>query len=102
MNHYAKHIFICVNQRDNGKQCCQDAGAADICAHLKTRVKALGLSGKNNIRVSSAGCMGRCAQGPTLVIYPEGIWYTYKNIEDIEEILTNHLQHGQQVERLLL
>lgn len=101
MSYYEKHLFFCTNKRE-GRQCCQDAGADELRHYLKKRVKALGLSGKGKIRVNSAGCLDRCAEGPVLVIYPEGVWYTYQNKEDLDEILEQHILHGQPVTRLLL
>jgi (2Fe-2S) ferredoxin len=47
-----------------------------------------------------AGCLDRCDQGPVLVVYPEGVWYTYVDHTDIDEIIREHLQHGRIVERL--
>jgi len=46
--------------------------------------------------------MGRCGQGPVLVIYPEGIWYTFKNEADLDEIIAQHLVNGNVVKRLQL
>lgn len=52
------------------------------------------------VRINMAGCMGRCEQGPVIAVYPDGVWYTYVDEEDIEEIINSHLQNGQPVERL--
>ena len=69
--------------------------------YVKGKVKALGLSAEGNrIRINSAGCMDRCAEGPVLVVYPEGVWYTYIDEHDLDEIISEHLQHGRIVERL--
>ncbi len=68
--------------------------------YAKSRVKALGLSGEGKIRVNTAGCLDRCNEGPVLVIYPEAVWYTYVDREDVDEIVSEHLQHGRVVERL--
>jgi len=54
------------------------------------------------LRVNIAGCMDRCSEGPVLVIYPEGVWYTYTDQGDIDEIIDQHLVHGQPVARLRL
>lgn len=67
---------------------------------MKARAKELGLEPK--IRINSAGCLERCELGPTMVIYPEGIWYTYQTKEDIDEILQAHVVGGGRVERLML
>ena len=58
------------------------------------------LSGKGKVRINNAGCLDRCDEGPVLVVYPEGVWYTYVDKEDIDEIVTEHLQNGRIVERL--
>lgn len=55
--------------------------------YAKSRAKELGLTKELKFRISSSGCMGRCADGPILVVYPDGDWYTYKNTEDIDHIL---------------
>lgn len=70
--------------------------------HLKARTKALGLAGAGGVRVNLAGCLDRCSEGPVLVVYPEGTWYTYVDRDDMEEILTEHLIGGRVVKRLLL
>ena len=102
MTFYAKHVFMCTNQRDNEKKCCQQANASEILDYAKSRVKELGLSEKKQIRINKAGCLGRCAEGPSIVIYPEGVWYTYANKSDIDEIIQQHLIDGKIVERLLM
>ena len=56
----------------------------------------------DGVRVNQAGCLDRCAGGPVLVVYPEAVWYTYVDNQDIDEIIESHLQNGQVVERLLL
>jgi len=70
--------------------------------YAKQRSKELGLAKPGGVRVNLAGCMGRCEQGPVIAIYPQGIWYTYVDQDDIEEIMTSHLQNDQPVERLMI
>lgn len=100
MNYYKHHVFFCNNQREPGKTCCNARDATEMRNHAKDRIKALKLSGPGKVRINSAGCMERCDQGPILVVYPEGIWYTYKDKDDIDEIIASHLVGGQPVERL--
>lgn len=102
MSYYARHAFFCINQREGGKTCCQNAGAAAMRGHAKARVKALGLAGPGGVRVNTSGCLDRCEEGPVVVVYPEGVWYTYVDELDVDEIVDEHLQHGRIVERLRL
>ena len=100
MSFYRHHVFFCTNRRQDGRACCQDHNAQALRDHAKQRVKALGLAGPGGVRINNAGCLDRCAEGPVLVIYPEGVWYTYVDREDVDEIIDQHLCHGQVVERL--
>lgn len=100
MSYFRYHMFFCTNQRDGGRACCQNHDAQAMRDYAKDRTKKLGLTGVGKVRVNNAGCMDRCAQGPTIVIYPDGVWYTYKNTADIDEIIEQHLQNGRIVERL--
>jgi len=98
--HFSHHVFFCCKQRKNGSACCEDHGASELRAYAKDRVKQLGLSGEGKTRINQAGCLDRCELGPVLVVYPEGVWYTYVDRSDIDEIIEQHLQQGRVVERL--
>jgi (2Fe-2S) ferredoxin len=98
--YYRYHVFFCVNQRENGEVCCADKGATAMRDYAKARVKALGLAGRGQVRINQAGCLDRCREGPVVVIYPEGVWYTYVDRADIDEIIDQHLTHGRVVDRL--
>lgn len=102
--YYSKHLFFCTNLRPDGAErpSCAQCGSPELRAWAKTRIKQLGLAGAGQIRINSAGCLDRCELGPTLVVYPEGIWYTYVDEHDLEEIIQSHLIGGQPVERLML
>jgi (2Fe-2S) ferredoxin len=100
MSYYRYHVFVCTNQREDGRECCASCGADDARAYVKDRVKALGLAGKGGVRINNAGCLDRCSEGPVLVVYPEETWYTYVDREDLDEIVDSHLAGGQPVERL--
>jgi len=102
MSHFAKHIFFCLNERTDGRECCAHQGAAALQAHCKDRVKALGLSGPGQVRVNKAGCLDRCEHGPVAVVYPEAIWYTFVDTADIDEIVESHLRDGKPVARLMI
>jgi (2Fe-2S) ferredoxin len=102
MTYYAKHVFFCLNRRDDGRACCADKDAEAMQAHAKQRVRERGLDGPGKVRVNKAGCLDRCDEGPCLVVYPEGTWYTYVDRSDIDEIVDEHLAHGRIVQRLRL
>ncbi|MGB8339025.1 MAG: (2Fe-2S) ferredoxin domain-containing protein [Burkholderiales bacterium] len=100
MAYYKHHIFFCVNQREDGEACCNNHHAEDMRGYAKDKIKALKLNGPGKVRVNSAGCLDRCTQGPVIVVYPQETWYTYVDKEDIDEIISEHIQHGRVVERL--
>ncbi|MEO5702775.1 MAG: (2Fe-2S) ferredoxin domain-containing protein [Gammaproteobacteria bacterium] len=97
---YQHHVFFCTNQREGGATCCNNFGAQDMRDYAKARIKALGLSGEGRARINNAGCLDRCDEGPVIVVYPEGTWYTYVDKEDIDEIIDEHVVNGRVVERL--
>lgn len=98
---YTHHVFCCTNQRPAGSKrgCCADKGAEELRAYMKQRVKELGIP---HIRVNASGCLDQCEQGPTMVIYPEGIWYRCDSREAIDRVITEHLQGGRAVDALRL
>jgi (2Fe-2S) ferredoxin len=100
MSYYSHHLFFCCNQRDGERQCCEDAGASEIRAYCKKRLKDEGLAGPGGTRANIAGCTDRCEEGPILVVYPDAVWYTYVDEDDIDEIIDEHVIRGRVVERL--
>jgi (2Fe-2S) ferredoxin len=101
MSYYDKHVFFCTNQRAPGEGCCNNFDAGKMRDYVKDRVKTLGLSTDElPIRINSAGCLGRCDEGPVMVVYPEGVWYTYVDVSDLDEIIEEHLKNGRVVGRL--
>lgn len=100
--YYEKHIFFCTNQKAQGKQCCAISGGEEFMAYMKDKLLELNMHGHGAIRISKAGCLGRCSSGPCLVIYPEAVWYTYSSFADIDDIINSHLLSGVEVKQLLL
>jgi (2Fe-2S) ferredoxin len=98
--YFEQHVFICMNKREDGRPCCGERGAAAAQKHAKSRLKALNLNGQGKIRINQSGCLDRCEEGPVMVIYPQGTWYTYIDKDDIDDIIDTHLIGGQIVERL--
>jgi len=99
--YYEAHVFCCTNRRPAGhpRGCCAERDGEALRDHMKSRAKDLGLK---NVRINSAGCLDRCELGPTLVIYPEGVWYSVPTKADIDEVLETHMAKGLRVERLML
>jgi len=100
MSYYQHHVFFCCNQRDPPERCCATNDALEMQQYAKKRIKALGLSGKDRVRINKAGCLDRCEEGPVIVVYPEEVWYTYVDRQDIDEIIDRHLVGGEIVDRL--
>jgi len=98
---FTAHVFVCCNRRPDGHKrgSCAARGSEDLRDYMKARAKEIGLKG---IRVNMAGCLDRCEFGPTMVIYPEGVWYSPQTRADVDEILTAHLVAGGRATRLML
>jgi (2Fe-2S) ferredoxin len=100
--YFKHHVFFCLNQRENGDACCMDKGAEAAFDYMKSKVKQLKLNGAGKVRINRAGCLDRCGEGPVMVVYPEAVWYTFVDHEDIDEIIESHLLNGKVVPRLLV
>lgn len=95
-----RHVLVCVNERPvGGKPSCGARGGPAVFAALLRAVgREESLWGK--VAVTGCGCLGPCFEGPTLVVYPEGVWYAGVAPADAEEITREHLVGGRPVERL--
>jgi (2Fe-2S) ferredoxin len=100
--YYERHIFFCLNERKSGEDSCAQHHAQEGFDRCKQLIKQADLSGKGQVRVNKAGCLDRCAGGPVAVVYPEGVWYSFVDNADIDDIVESHLKNGQVVERLRL
>jgi (2Fe-2S) ferredoxin len=101
MSRFERHFFVCQTQRPPmAKPSCGARGAVEVYNRL---VEALGarpdLWGK--VAVTASGCLGPCFEGPTIVVYPEGVWYVGVRPEDVAEIVEAHMAGGKPVERLV-
>ena len=68
--------------------------------YAKDRIGALTKNGPGAVRINKAGCLGRCDQGPVMVVYPEETWYSFVDNDDLEEIIQEDLLNNRVVERL--
>ena len=98
---YDYHIFCCVNERPDSaiRECCKKKNSLVLRNHMKKKISDLGLK---KIRVNQSGCLDKCELGPVMVIYPEGVWYSFKNTDDVDEIIHEHLLKGKIVKRLVI
>lgn len=102
MAKFQRHIFICINERDaeHPRGCCAARGGHDVAAAFKKRLFDRGL--KRIVRPNKAGCLDQCAHGVAIVVYPEGVWYGGVTVDDVDEIIDEHIIGGRPVERLRL
>ena len=98
---YHTHVFCCTNERPAGhpRGCCKGKGSERLRNYMKARAKELGLK---DVRINASGCLDRCELGPSVVVYPEGVWYSVRTPEDVDEILRVHVIGGGRVERLMM
>ena len=99
--YYRAHVFCCTNRRPDAhpRGSCAARGSEELRDHMKNRARELGLK---DVRINASGCLDRCELGPTVVIYPEGVWYSAPTKADIDEILQIHVRDGGRVPRLML
>jgi (2Fe-2S) ferredoxin len=97
---FTKHVFICSHKREANsiRGCCMDKNSLGLMVKLKSLAKSAGL---DSVRVQKSGCLDQCENGPTCVIYPEGIWYKITE-NSLEEILNQHLIEGIPVEKYMI
>jgi len=95
------HIFVCTNQRTgNEKLSCGENHGMELVAEFKKQINDLKVGLK--IRAQKSGCLGICDFGPTVAVYPEGIFYVGVKKEDVAEIIQSHIINKKPVDRLLL
>lgn len=102
MPKFEKHIFVCGNQRAAGhpRGCCDPTASKELQVLFKQKLAEQGLKG--TVRANRAGCLDQCEHGPTVVVYPEAVWYGGVKASDVEEIIASHILGGKPVERLII
>jgi len=83
---FISHIFVCTNDRGGERKSCADNNSQLVRSKLKEAVNEKGWKGK--VRVSQSGCMGLCAKGSNVIIYPQKIWFAGVLPDDVEEIVS--------------
>lgn len=98
---FQKHIFVCTNQRKEGeRKCCGEVHGLALVAAFKKKIKELQLPVP--IRAQRSGCLDACDYGPSVVVYPEGIFYGNVQLQDVYEIVEQHIKNNKPVERLII
>ena len=83
---YVSHIFVCTNDRGGKRKSCADNNSPAVRKALKEAVADRGWKGR--VRVSQSGCMGLCAKGPNVMIYPQKIWFSDVSTDDVDLIIS--------------
>ncbi|MBU3661603.1 MAG: (2Fe-2S) ferredoxin domain-containing protein [Bacteroidetes bacterium] len=92
---YQNHIFVCTNQKAEGKTCCGEARGMELVEKFRDAIKEAGLVGK--VRAQRAGCLDACKHGPAVVVYPEGTYYGQVGPEDVKRIIEEHVIGGKEL-----
>ena len=102
MPNWKHHLFVCNNKRPPGhpKGSCADRGCNELLMALAEEVERQELF--ETVKINTSNCLGPCQAGPTMVVYPEGIWYGGMKVQDVAEVVVSHLVNGVPVERLQL
>lgn len=102
LSRFEHHVFVCHNTRpaDAPRPSCTADGKSELFIQLQQLTKAAGLGA--TVRINKSGCLDQCEHGPTVVVYPEAVWYGHVRPEDAAEIVNEHLVGGRPVDRLRL
>lgn len=102
MAEFTHHVFICCNQRAPGhpRGCCNPDGSEALRNCFKAELKRRNLGPQ--VRANLAGCLDQCELGPTLVIYPQQIWYGRVTLADVPRIIDETIVGGRVLDDLLL
>jgi (2Fe-2S) ferredoxin/predicted O-methyltransferase YrrM len=99
MEAFRFHVFVCDQQKPEGVPCCAARGSGQVLEALRREIVGRGL--EDEVQVTACGSLGLCENGPNMVVYPEGAWYSGVNPADVPEIVRSHFEEDKPVERLL-
>ena len=102
MSYYRRHVFFCCNQRDPGhpRGCCDPNAQAQLQFLFKQKLALRGF--KKRVRANMSGCLDQCEHGPTVVVYPDAVWYGRVTAADVDEIIESHIVNDKPVARLMI
>ena len=95
---FRKHVFVCTNSKPDDDGCCAARGSEQVLQKLRAEISTSKL--QQEIHVTACGSIGTCGHGPNMVVHPDGTWYSGVNVNDVAEIVEQHLVAGKVVERL--
>ncbi len=100
MSRPSKHVFVCAQSRPPGhpRGSCGELGATRVFQAFLQQFEQGQLYGR--FALTSTGCLGTCSEGPSVLVYPDGVMYAKVQPEDVSEIIEQHLKNDQPVERL--
>ncbi|MFQ5849529.1 MAG: ferredoxin [Candidatus Binatia bacterium] len=99
---YKRHIFVCINQRppDDPQGCCREKGSLQTFQRFRVELEKRNLL--EDIGLAGTTCLGPCPTGPSVVVYPEAVWYGKVKPEEVEEIVEKHIARGNPIDRLFV
>ena len=93
LSEYKRHVLVCAGTG------CTSSKSGLIADKMEEKIKEAGLD--KEVKVVRTGCFGLCALGPIMVVYPEGAFYSKVTVDDVDEIVSEHLANNRMVKRLL-
>lgn len=99
MEPFRYHVYVCMQEKPEGVPSCPAHGSAEILEGLRHEIVSNGLA--EDVQVTTCGSLGLCENGPNMVVYPEGVWYSHMTVEDVPEIVKQHFKEGVPVKRLI-
>lgn len=97
MEPYRHRIFLCTNVREGGRSSCTLRGSAETFECLRSEIVKKGL--EFDVKVVKSGCLGLCEQGPNMIVYPEGVWYSGMGNEEVAPFVESQLIRNQRYEK---
>ncbi len=97
-----KHVFVCTQSRPAGhpRPSCSQKGCAEVFEEFLAQLQRRNLFDK--VQVTATGCMGPCSEGPSVLVYPEGVMYGGLGKDDVATVFDEHLVGGEPVQRLFM
>jgi (2Fe-2S) ferredoxin/predicted O-methyltransferase YrrM len=99
MEPFRYHVFVCDQQKPEGVPCCCSRGSGKVIEALRREIQARGL--EDDVQITLCGSLGLCENGPNMIVYPQGVWYSGVTPADVQEIAGSHFVNGVPVERLV-